>query len=54
MSSTTSQAMIICRRNLGNPHVDCTTLAFRNFTAQGSPAPITAFPARINVPILGG
>ena len=38
----------------GNPHVDCTTLAFRNFTAQGSPAPITAFPARINVPILGG
>jgi len=27
---------------------------FRNFTAQGSPAPVTAFSARINVPILGG
>ena len=29
--------MIICRGTWGNPHVDCTMLDFRNFTAQGSP-----------------
>jgi hypothetical protein len=29
-------------------------LEFRDFTAQGTPAPISAFPVLINVPILGG
>jgi hypothetical protein len=44
--------MIICRGTRGNPHIDCTMLEF--LVTGHAAAPITAFSARINVPILGG